>query len=40
MDYTGPFLITMFLIVVDSFSNCVEVIVMNDSTSTATAQNL
>ncbi|UYV65872.1 K02A2.6-like [Cordylochernes scorpioides] len=33
MDFAGPFMNNMFLIIVDSYSNCPEVIAMNSTTT-------
>ena len=35
IDYAGPFLNKIFLMVVDSFSKWIDVVVMNNSTSVA-----
>ena len=40
MDFAGPFLGKMFLIVVDAYSKWLEVSVMNESTSTSTVSKL
>ena len=40
VDYAGPFLAKMFLIVIDSYSKWMEVFPMNNSTSSATIEKL
>ena len=38
MDYAGPFQGKMFLVIVDAFSKCIEVKIVNTETASATIE--